>query len=188
VTASQGTIPHATRSLFSTPFTVASQRTRGRLVMYVCMYMYVKIQRHQHTRVRTRTQRLAIFTPQLKYVHNILPELWICTYVCMHVCKDSAAPAHERTRAHRPAAPRQSSGVSQTPPSHRGRHVYGSRHASNIFGSTNWLLVNRIDTYYYLSYGYGCMHMHFKYSAGPRVNPRFEFGSCQPCSVSPLEG
>jgi len=36
-------------------------------------------------------------------------------YVC--VCKDSAAPAHARTRAHahRPAAPRQSSGVSQTP-------------------------------------------------------------------------
>jgi len=33
----------------------------------------------------------------------------------MYVCKDSAAPAHARTRAHRPAAPRQSSGVSQTP-------------------------------------------------------------------------
>jgi len=31
------------------------------------------------------------------------------------VCKDSAAPAHAHTRAHRPAAPRQSSGVSQTP-------------------------------------------------------------------------
>jgi len=35
--------------------------------------------------------------------------------VCMHACKDSAAPAHARTRAHRPAAPHQSSGVSQTP-------------------------------------------------------------------------
>jgi len=35
--------------------------------------------------------------------------------VCMYVCKDSAAPAHARTRAHRPAAPHQSSGVSQTP-------------------------------------------------------------------------
>ena len=36
--------------------------------------------------------------------------------LCMHVCTDSAAPAHARTRAHRPAAPRQSSGVSsQTP-------------------------------------------------------------------------
>ena len=31
------------------------------------------------------------------------------TYVCMYVCKDSAAPAHARTRAHRPAAPRQNS-------------------------------------------------------------------------------
>jgi len=36
----------------------------------------------------------------------------ICMYV---ICKDSAAPAHARTRAHRPAAPHQSSGVSQTP-------------------------------------------------------------------------
>jgi len=35
--------------------------------------------------------------------------------VCMYVCKDSAALAHARTRAHRPAAPRQSSSVSQTP-------------------------------------------------------------------------
>jgi len=26
--------------------------------------------------------------------------------VCMYVCTDSAAPAHARTRAHRPAAPR----------------------------------------------------------------------------------
>ena len=34
---------------------------------------------------------------------------------CMSVCKDSAAPAHARARAHRPAAPRQSSGVLQTP-------------------------------------------------------------------------
>jgi len=34
-------------------------------------------------------------------------------YAC--VCTDSAVPAHARTRAHRPAAPRQSSGVSQTP-------------------------------------------------------------------------
>jgi len=25
-------------------------------------------------------------------------------YICMYVCKDSAAPAHARTRAHRPAA------------------------------------------------------------------------------------
>jgi len=33
----------------------------------------------------------------------------------MYVCKDSAAPALARTRAHRPAAPHQSSGVSQTP-------------------------------------------------------------------------
>jgi len=33
----------------------------------------------------------------------------------VYVCKDSAAPAHAHTRAHRPAAPRQSSGVSQTP-------------------------------------------------------------------------
>jgi len=39
--------------------------------------------------------------------------------VCMYVCKDSAAAAHARTRAHRPAAPCQSSGVSQTPPSSR---------------------------------------------------------------------
>jgi len=31
------------------------------------------------------------------------------------VRKDSAAPAHARTRAHRPAAPHRSSGVSQTP-------------------------------------------------------------------------
>jgi len=29
----------------------------------------------------------------------------------MYVCKDSAAPAHAHTRAHRPAAPHQSSGV-----------------------------------------------------------------------------
>jgi len=35
--------------------------------------------------------------------------------LCMYVCTDSAAPAHARTRAHRPAASRQSSGVSQTP-------------------------------------------------------------------------
>jgi len=35
--------------------------------------------------------------------------------VCMYVCKDSAAPAHARTRAHRPAAQRQSFGVLQTP-------------------------------------------------------------------------
>jgi len=34
---------------------------------------------------------------------------------CMYVCKDSAAPAHARTRTHRPAASRQSPGVSQTP-------------------------------------------------------------------------
>jgi len=36
-------------------------------------------------------------------------------HVC--VCKDSAAPAHARTRAHRPAAPHQSqsSGVSPAP-------------------------------------------------------------------------
>jgi len=33
----------------------------------------------------------------------------------MYVCKDSAAPAHARPHAHRPAAPHQSSGVSQTP-------------------------------------------------------------------------
>ena len=33
----------------------------------------------------------------------------------MYVCKDSAAPPHARTRAHRPAVPRQNSGVSQTP-------------------------------------------------------------------------
>ena len=33
----------------------------------------------------------------------------------MYVCKDSAAPARARTRAHRPAAPHQSFGVSQTP-------------------------------------------------------------------------
>jgi len=33
----------------------------------------------------------------------------------MYVCKDSAAPAHARTRAHMPAAPHQNSGVSQTP-------------------------------------------------------------------------
>jgi len=38
---------------------------------------------------------------------------YVCMYVC--VCKDSAAPAHARTRVHRPAAPHQSSGVSQTP-------------------------------------------------------------------------
>jgi len=37
-----------------------------------------------------------------------------CVFDCMCTCKDSAAPAHARTRAHRPAAPRQSSGVSQT--------------------------------------------------------------------------
>jgi len=36
--------------------------------------------------------------------------------VCMYECKVwSAAPAHARTRAHRPAAPLQNSGVSQTP-------------------------------------------------------------------------
>jgi len=35
----------------------------------------------------------------------------------MFVCKDSAAPAHARTRAHRPAAPRQGSwlGLTLTP-------------------------------------------------------------------------
>jgi len=32
---------------------------------------------------------------------------------CMCTYKYSAAPVHARTRAHRPAAPRQSSGVSQ---------------------------------------------------------------------------
>jgi len=38
----------------------------------------------------------------------------------MYVCKDSAAPANARTRrrAHRPAAPRQSSGVLQIPHPH----------------------------------------------------------------------
>jgi len=49
----------------------------------------------------------------------------VSVYVYMYVCNDSAAPAHARTRAHRPAAPRQSSGVSQTPQSHGlspGRH------------------------------------------------------------------
>jgi len=36
--------------------------------------------------------------------------------VCMHVCKDSAAPAHAlHTRTQARGAPRQSSGVSQTP-------------------------------------------------------------------------
>ena len=35
--------------------------------------------------------------------------------VYMYVGIDSVAPAHARTRAYRPAAPRQSSGVSQTP-------------------------------------------------------------------------
>jgi len=41
-------------------------------------------------------------------------------YVSMYVCKDTAAPAHARTRAHRPAAAalRQSFGVSQ-------RHIPG---------------------------------------------------------------
>ena len=34
---------------------------------------------------------------------------------CMYVCTDSAALAHARTRLHRLAAPRQSSGMSQTP-------------------------------------------------------------------------
>jgi len=55
------------------------------------------------------------------YIYNIY--MYIYTYYntntallfCMYVCKDSAAPAHARTRAHRPAAPHQSSGVSQTP-------------------------------------------------------------------------
>jgi len=41
--------------------------------------------------------------------------LYSQTHVSMYVCKDSAAPAHAHTRAHRPAAPRQSSVVSQTP-------------------------------------------------------------------------
>jgi len=42
---------------------------------------------------------------------------YLITVVCMYVCKDSAEPAHARARAHahRPAAPHQSSGVSQTP-------------------------------------------------------------------------
>ena len=42
----------------------------------------------------------------------------------MYARKDSAAPAHARTRAHRPAAPHQSSGVSQTPhpTASAGRH------------------------------------------------------------------
>ena len=48
--------------------------------------------------------------PPLRYTRRALT-----LHVCMYVCKDSAAPAHARTRAHRPAAPRQSSGVSQTP-------------------------------------------------------------------------
>jgi len=39
---------------------------------------------------------------------------YVCMYVCMYVFTYSAAPAHARTRAHRPAAPHQSSGVSQT--------------------------------------------------------------------------
>ena len=30
---------------------------------------------------------------------------------CMYVCKNLSAPAHARTRPHRPAAPHQSSGV-----------------------------------------------------------------------------
>jgi len=44
------------------------------------------------------------------------------------MCKDSAAPAHARTRAHRPAAPRQqsSAGVSQTPHIPRLVHITGS--------------------------------------------------------------
>jgi len=50
-------------------------------------------------------------------------------YVCVCTCKDSAAPAHARTRAHiRPAAPRQCSGVSQTPhPS-----LYAGRHSTQM--------------------------------------------------------
>jgi len=41
--------------------------------------------------------------------------LLLCFYVCMYVGKDPAAPAHARTRAHRPATPCQSSDVSNRP-------------------------------------------------------------------------
>jgi len=66
--------------------------------------------------------------------HLIQRERWAhpraagAVYVCMYVvCTDSAALAHARTRAHRPTAPRQSSGVSPTPhptacPQAAGRH------------------------------------------------------------------
>ena len=50
------------------------------------------------------------------YVHGRCMYVYVRSimYVCV-ICKDSAAPAHAHTRAHRPAAPHQSSGVSQTP-------------------------------------------------------------------------
>jgi len=55
---------------------------------------------------------------------------YIYLYLCMHVCKDSAAPAHARTRAHRPAAPRQSSGVSQTPHHVTSHGLSAGRHST----------------------------------------------------------
>jgi len=45
----------------------------------------------------------------------LLLDLETAQHVCVYVCTYLVAPAHARTRAHRPVAPRQSSGVSQKP-------------------------------------------------------------------------
>ena len=53
--------------------------------------------------------------------------------VCMYVCKDSAAPAHAHTRAHRPAAPKLRRVADTT--SHgmcAGRHCGGARGGGNL--------------------------------------------------------
>jgi len=80
----------------------ASPRAARRAGVLVCVYVCkdsAAPAHVQHTRVHAHTG------PRR---HARVP-------ACMYVCKDLAAPAHARTRAHRPAAPHQSSGVSQTP-------------------------------------------------------------------------
>ena len=60
------------------------------------------------------TERGALLHIIVQYPPPSPPSLPTILRNIMYVCKDSAAPAHACTRAHRPAAPHQSSGVSQT--------------------------------------------------------------------------
>ena len=63
--------------------------------------------------------------------------------ISMYVCKDLAAPAHVHTRAHRPAAPRQSSAACRTDITSHGLLVrrHGIPHRQTTIG----IGIGRVD-------------------------------------------